>query len=42
MDQYEPKFKSGLTFFGIDPSAQDRIHVKIHSQQSKIKQVHEC
>jgi len=42
MDQYEPKFKSGLTFFGTDPSAQDRIYVKIHSQQSKIKQVHEC
>jgi hypothetical protein len=42
MDQYEPKFKSGLTFFGIDHSAQDRIHVKIQSRQSEIKQVHEC
>jgi hypothetical protein len=42
MDQYESKFKSGLTFFGIDPSVQDRIHVKIHSRQSKLKQVHEC
>ena len=41
MDQYEPKFKSGLTFFGRDPSAHDRIHVKIHSRQSKIKKVHE-
>jgi len=28
MDQYEPKFKSSLTFFGTDPSATDRYMLR--------------